>query len=93
MASACSSCPETRARRRGGYFQTGDRVPILPLPRVARGTGKPDVLGELALDSMPHISQVFVARDGLDTEGLERALYVLRKAFEKARTADGFSNG
>jgi len=52
---------------------------------------KPDVLGELALNSMPHIAQVFVARDGLDTAALERALYVLRKALEKAATTAGFS--
>jgi glutamate synthase (NADPH/NADH) large chain len=49
----------------------------------------PDCLGELARRVMPHIRQVFVKKDGLSGDELERSLYVLRKCLENSATEQG----
>jgi len=51
----------------------------------------PDTLGELALASMPHISQVFVSFEEITGDGLERRLYVTRKVIESMAAAGGFT--
>lgn len=44
----------------------------------------PDVLGEVASESLPHISQVFVsAPSGWGSKDLERRLYMVRRRIEK----------
>jgi glutamate synthase (NADPH) large chain len=51
----------------------------------------PTCLGELALGSMPHPAQVFLAFPGLAGDALERRLYVTRKVAERAAAAAGFA--
>src|SRR5208283_2636089 len=51
----------------------------------------PELLGELAIASMPHISQAFVSFEQLSGEALERKLYVTRKVIESMAVADGLS--
>jgi glutamate synthase (NADPH) large chain len=51
----------------------------------------PQTLGELALSSMPQVSQVFAAFGELSGEALERRLYVTRKVIESMTAAGGFS--
>jgi glutamate synthase (NADPH) large chain len=51
----------------------------------------PELLGELAADSMPHVSQAFTSFPGLVDAALERRLYMARKRVESAALADGFS--
>ena len=51
----------------------------------------PDLLGDLALDSMPHISQLFVSCGDLAGDQLERRLYVARKRAESTAKAQGFT--
>jgi glutamate synthase domain-containing protein 2/glutamate synthase domain-containing protein 1/glutamate synthase domain-containing protein 3 len=51
----------------------------------------PELLGEMALVSMPHITQAFVSFPELSGEALERKLYVTRKVIESMAAADGFS--
>ena len=50
----------------------------------------PGAIGRLARDGMPVIRQAFLGRaDGLDQDGFERKLYVLRRRFEKEVEAHG----
>jgi glutamate synthase domain-containing protein 2/glutamate synthase domain-containing protein 1/glutamate synthase domain-containing protein 3 len=51
----------------------------------------PELLGELAEQSMPWIGQVFISFGALGREALERKLYVTRKVIEAAASTDGFS--
>ncbi|HEU0115153.1 MAG TPA: glutamate synthase subunit alpha, partial [Thermomicrobiales bacterium] len=52
---------------------------------------KPDVLGPTALASLPRIAQLLVACPaGLDDAGFERALFLARRAAERAATAAGY---
>jgi glutamate synthase domain-containing protein 2/glutamate synthase domain-containing protein 1/glutamate synthase domain-containing protein 3 len=51
----------------------------------------PELLGELAAGSMPHIAQAFVSFADLSGDALERRLYLARKRIESAASADGFS--
>ena len=51
----------------------------------------PELLGELALASMPHISQAFAAFGELSGEALERKLYVTRKVIESMAAAESFT--
>ncbi len=51
----------------------------------------PSCLGKLALDSMPHVEQVFVTFDGLDGVELERKLYVIRKEIENTIYSTGLT--
>jgi len=51
----------------------------------------PDVLGELALATMPHVSQLFLSFGELDAEVLERRLYVTRKVIESMAAAEGLT--
>jgi glutamate synthase (NADPH/NADH) large chain len=51
----------------------------------------PSCLGEMALQSMPFIAQVFVTFSERDHEALERRLYLTRKSIEKQAAAQGFS--
>ena len=49
-----------------------------------------DAIGWLAREGMPVIRQVFLGRgDGVDQDGFERKLYVIRRCFEKAVGAHG----
>jgi len=41
-----------------------------------------NVIGDIALKSEPKISQIFVAKKGMDQETLERKLYIIRKLTE-----------
>jgi glutamate synthase (NADPH/NADH) large chain len=43
----------------------------------------PSCLGEMALESMPFMAQIFIAFKGLANEELERKLYVTRRLIEK----------
>jgi glutamate synthase (NADPH/NADH) large chain len=46
---------------------------------------RPEILGEIALSTMPHIRQVLVADDAPgDPDPMERRLYLARKQFERA---------
>jgi len=47
----------------------------------------PQILGQTALDSMPHICQCFVRRPGNIKQGIDfdRKLYVIRRQFEQSR--------
>jgi glutamate synthase domain-containing protein 2/glutamate synthase domain-containing protein 1/glutamate synthase domain-containing protein 3 len=45
---------------------------------------RPDCLGEIALSTMPFITQLFVSFDGLKGNALERRLYLTRKCIETA---------
>ena len=50
---------------------------------------RPELLGEIALGTMPLIRQVFVcAADGADLTTVERRLYLARKQFERASEAN-----
>ncbi|HTZ52163.1 MAG TPA: glutamate synthase central domain-containing protein, partial [Spirochaetia bacterium] len=51
----------------------------------------PQSLGELALHSMPQVSQFFAAFGDLSGDALERRLYVTRKVIESMAAADGFT--
>jgi glutamate synthase (NADPH/NADH) large chain len=51
----------------------------------------PDLLGELAENSRPHISQAFARIGSLTGDALERALYVARKSIESTAAAEGFA--
>lgn len=51
----------------------------------------PECLGEMALSSMPFVSQVFVQIPGFDQNELERKLYVIRRSIEKAAARKGYS--
>jgi len=51
----------------------------------------PDLLGEMAESTRPHISQLFAAFGALTGDALERRLYLARKSIESAAFADGFS--
>jgi glutamate synthase (NADPH) large chain len=55
----------------------------------------PELLGELAENSRPHIAQVFVGfpatNGGSTAEALERSLYVTRKSIESAAAAAAFA--
>ncbi|HEX5497951.1 MAG TPA: glutamate synthase subunit alpha, partial [Thermomicrobiales bacterium] len=52
---------------------------------------RPEVLGQTALASLPRIAQLLVARPaGLDEEEFERALFLARRASERAATAAGY---
>ncbi|MGA2479340.1 MAG: glutamate synthase large subunit, partial [Spirochaetia bacterium] len=51
----------------------------------------PELLGELAENSRPHISQVFARFGTQEGDALERTLYVARKSIESAATAAGFA--
>jgi glutamate synthase (NADPH) large chain len=51
----------------------------------------PELLGELAESSMPHISQAFATFGVLTGDGLERKLYVARKCMERTAFAAGLS--
>ena len=64
----------------GGTFLGWREVPV-----------NPDMLGELAVASMPYIAQAFAAFTGLSGATLERKLYVTRKSLETAAAAAGFS--
>ena len=49
-----------------------------------------DAIGWLAREGMPVIRQVFLGRgDGIDQDGFERKLYVIRRCFEKEVGAHG----
>jgi glutamate synthase (ferredoxin) len=49
---------------------------------------KPEILGEIALSTMPVIRQVLVADAAGDAATMERRLYLARKQFERAVAAD-----
>ncbi len=51
----------------------------------------PDCLGEIAIESMPHMTQVFVKFNNLKNEELERKLYITRCFIEHAAKEKGFS--
>jgi glutamate synthase (NADPH/NADH) large chain len=51
----------------------------------------PELLGDLALDSMPHISQLFSVFGDLAGDDLERKLYITRKVMESTAMGQGFS--
>ena len=51
----------------------------------------PDLLGELAAQSMPHIAQAFVVFGELAGGALERRLYIARKHVKGAAAAECFS--
>ena len=51
----------------------------------------PEMLGELALASMPDFVQAFVSFEHLSGESLERKLYVTRKVIESMAAADGLT--
>ncbi len=51
----------------------------------------PDCLGEMAIESMPHMAQVFVKFNNLKNEELERKLYITRCFIEHAAKEKGFS--
>ena len=51
----------------------------------------PELLGDLALESMPHISQLFAVFGELTGDDLERKLYVTRKVIESTAMGHGFS--
>jgi glutamate synthase (NADPH/NADH) large chain len=51
----------------------------------------PSCLGEMALESMPHISQIFVTVARLKGAELERKLYIVRKSIEKEAAGRGMS--
>ncbi len=51
----------------------------------------PELLGELAERSMPHICQAFVSFGDLSGDALERRLYITRKCVEAASAAEGFT--
>ncbi|MFH1732225.1 MAG: glutamate synthase large subunit [Planctomycetota bacterium] len=48
-----------------------------------------DVLGRAARESAPSIKQLFVRNPGLDPQGFERRLYVVRRSIEKELAAFG----
>jgi glutamate synthase domain-containing protein 2/glutamate synthase domain-containing protein 1/glutamate synthase domain-containing protein 3 len=50
-----------------------------------------DCLGEMALEGMPFMAQVFVSFANLKGDELERKLYVARKCIEKAAIKAGFA--
>ena len=52
---------------------------------------RPDCLGEIALRTMPFISQLFISVDNSGEEDLERKLYVIRRMMEKQAESDGHS--
>ena len=52
---------------------------------------KPDCLGKMALETMPHFKQVFVTVPGLSDTNLERKLYVIRKLIEAKARESAFS--
>jgi glutamate synthase (NADPH/NADH) large chain len=52
----------------------------------------PEVLGEIARDTMPHLAQVFVAFGAASGEELERRLYLTRKSIENAARQQRFSS-
>jgi glutamate synthase (NADPH/NADH) large chain len=51
----------------------------------------PELLGEMALVSMPRVFQAFASFGELTGETLERKLYVTRKVLESMAAAEGFS--
>ena len=51
----------------------------------------PELLGELAIRSMPSIMQAFTSCGEVSGDALERRLYIIRKAVESAASADGFT--
>ncbi len=51
---------------------------------------RPECLGELALDSMPHVAQAFVSFGGPTGAALERELYIARKSIQREAAAAGF---
>jgi glutamate synthase domain-containing protein 2/glutamate synthase domain-containing protein 1/glutamate synthase domain-containing protein 3 len=54
---------------------------------------EPDLLGDLARESMPHIAQAFVSFGDLSGDALERRLYIARKRVENAAAATGMALG
>jgi glutamate synthase (NADPH) large chain len=52
----------------------------------------PEVLGETARDTMPHIAQVFVSFGSANGGELERRLYITRKCLENAARQEQFTD-
>jgi len=52
---------------------------------------KPGCLGEMALESMPFMNQIFIKAKGLKGEELQRKLYIIRKCIEREVLSSGYS--
>jgi glutamate synthase (NADPH) large chain len=51
----------------------------------------PECLGEMALSTMPFITQVYISFEGLKESDLERRLYITRKCIERATAEANFA--
>jgi glutamate synthase (NADPH/NADH) large chain len=69
----CEGCVERVVAEEGQRFLGWRDVPV-----------EPDEIGKLARSVMPRIRQFFVGRQGLDEDGFERKLYVIRRQVHKA---------
>ena len=52
---------------------------------------QPGCLGEMALETMPFMKQIFISIKGLKAEALQRRLYIIRKCIEREVAKSGYS--